>query len=84
MHYLLENSVKLKAESLKLVLWLSALCFTLSAFTLPPHMRLNQEQPTSFSNQKMVDRHGKTSARVCLNMNSQKIFLQASRISTYV
>jgi photosystem II stability/assembly factor-like uncharacterized protein len=32
MHFLLENSVKLKAESLKLVLWLSALCFTLSAF----------------------------------------------------
>ncbi len=32
MHFLLENSVKLKAESLKLVLWLSALCFALSAF----------------------------------------------------
>lgn len=32
MHFLLENSVKPKAKSLKLVLWLLALCFTLSAF----------------------------------------------------
>jgi photosystem II stability/assembly factor-like uncharacterized protein len=32
MHFLLENSVKLKAKSLRFVLWLSALCFTLLAF----------------------------------------------------
>src|SRR5882762_7265883 len=45
---------------------------------------LNREQPTSFSNQKMADRHGKTSAMVCLKMNSLKVFLQESQMSIYV
>src|SRR5688572_287960 len=45
---------------------------------------LNREQPTSFSNQKMADRHGKTSAMVFLKMNSLKVFLQESQISIYV
>src|SRR5688572_14458880 len=36
---------------------------------------LNREQPTSFSNQKMAARHGRTSATVCLQMESLKFFL---------
>src|SRR5688572_3866207 len=47
-------------------------------------MMLHRERPTSFFNQKMEDRHGKTSARVCLKMNSLKIFLQESQISICV
>src|SRR5258708_40367348 len=47
-------------------------------------MMLNREQPTSFSNQKMADRHGKTSPMVCLKLNSLKVFLQESQMSIYV
>src|SRR5687768_8280688 len=47
-------------------------------------MILNRERPTSFSNQKMADRHGRTSAMVCLKIKSLKVFLQESRMCIYV
>jgi hypothetical protein len=41
------------------------------------------EQIKVYSSQKTAERHGRTSAVVCLKMNSLKVFLQESQVSIY-